>query len=109
LTTRVGTITLRVPQIRGRKFSTELFARYHRNEQALVPALMEMVADGVSTRKVAQITEELCGTKFSKSTVSELCKHVKADYFFPKIAGLKFPRRILWILLFFFLLKSFCA
>jgi len=40
----------------------------------LVLALMEMVINGVSTRKVAQITEELCGTEFSKSTVSELCK-----------------------------------
>src|SRR5690606_3924241 len=61
LTTRVGTLTLRVPRIRGGKFSTELFARYQRSEQALVLALMEMVVSGVSTRKVAQITEELCG------------------------------------------------
>jgi putative transposase len=76
LTTRVGTITLRVPRIRNGKFSTELFARYQRSEQALVLALMEMVVNGVSTRKVAQITEELCGTEFSKSTVSELCKRL---------------------------------
>lgn len=76
LTTRVGTITLRVPRIRGGKFSTELFARYQRSEQALVLALMEMVVNGVSTRKVAQITEELCGTEFSKSTVSDLCKRL---------------------------------
>ena len=51
LTTRVGTLTLRVPRIRGGKFSTELFARYQRSEQALVLALMEMVVNGVSTRK----------------------------------------------------------
>jgi len=76
LTTRVGTITLRVPRIRNGKFSTELFARYQRSEQALVLALMEMGVNGVSTRKVAQITEELCGTEFSKSTVSELCKRL---------------------------------
>jgi transposase-like protein len=76
LSTRVGTITLRVPRIRGGKFSTELFARYQRSEQALVLALMEMVVNGVSTRKVAQITEELCGTEFSKSTVSDLCKRL---------------------------------
>jgi putative transposase len=37
---------------------------------------MEMVVNGVSTRKVSQITEELCGTRFSKSTVSELCKQL---------------------------------
>jgi transposase-like protein len=41
-------------------------------------ALMKMVVNGVSTRKVSQITEELCGTKFSKSTVSELCKNLDA-------------------------------
>jgi putative transposase len=76
LTTRVGTITLRVPRIRGGKFSTELFARYQRSEQALVLALMEMVVNGVSTRKVAKVTEELCGTEFSKSTVSDLCKQL---------------------------------
>lgn len=76
LTTRVGTITLRVPRIRNGKFSTEMFARYQRSEQALVLALMEMVVNGVSTRKVSQITEELCGTEFSKSTVSDLCKRL---------------------------------
>jgi len=37
---------------------------------------MEMVIQGVSTRKVAAITEELCGVEFSKSTVSELCKNL---------------------------------
>ena len=74
LTTRVGSLVLRVPRIRNGEFSTELFARYQRSEQALVLALMEKVVNGVSTRKVTQITEELCGADFSKSTVSELCK-----------------------------------
>jgi putative transposase len=73
LTTRVGKLTLRVPQVRDGQFSPELFARYQRSEQALVLALMEMVVNGVSTRKVTAITEELCGTSFSKSTVSALC------------------------------------
>jgi transposase-like protein len=72
LTTRVGPLTLRVPQVREGSFSTELFARYQRSEQALILTLMEMVVNGVSTRKVARITEELCGTTFAKSTVSEL-------------------------------------
>jgi putative transposase len=76
LTTRVGTITLRIPQIRDGVFSTDLFKRYQRSEQALVLALMEMVINGVSTRKVAAITEELCGTSFSASTVSALCKRL---------------------------------
>jgi len=76
LHTRVGTITLSVPRIRGAKFTTELFMRYQRSEQALILAMMEMVINGVSTRKVSQVTEELCGTEFSKSTVSELCKRL---------------------------------
>ncbi len=76
MTTRVGRLTLSVPQVREGKFSPELFARFQRSEQALNLALMEMVINGVSTRKVAKITEELCGTEFSKSTVSELCKRL---------------------------------
>ena len=76
LNTRVGTLNLRVPQVRDGEFSTELFRRYQRSEQALVLALMEMVVNGVSTRKVARITEELCGTEFSASTVSNLCKQL---------------------------------
>lgn len=76
LTTRVGTLTLRVPQVREGTFSTELFARYQRSEQALILTLMELVVNGVSTRKVARITEELCGREFAKSTVSDLCKNL---------------------------------
>jgi transposase-like protein len=73
LYTRVGPVTLLVPQTRDGGFSTEIFARYQRSEQAFVLALMEMVVKGVSTRKVSAITEELCGASFSKSTVSALC------------------------------------
>jgi transposase-like protein len=72
LVTRVGTLHLAVPQDRDGTFSTELFARYQRSEQALVTTLMEMYLHGVSTRKVGAITEELCGTSFSKSQVSAL-------------------------------------
>ena len=73
LYTRVGPVTLQVPQTRDGSFSTEIFKRYQRSEQAFVLALMEMVVNGVSTRKVTNITEELCGVSFSKSTVSQLC------------------------------------
>jgi len=74
MTTRVGTLTLRVPKFRDGTFSTELFNSYQRSEQALILSMMEMVVQGVSTRKVSEITETLCGTSFSKSTVSALCK-----------------------------------
>jgi putative transposase len=71
LVTRVGVLELRVPQDRAGRFSTELFERYQRSEKALVAALVEMYVQGVSTRKVKAITEELCGHSFSASTVSE--------------------------------------
>ena len=61
MTTRVGRITLRVPRFRNGKFSTDMFTRYQRSEQALLLALMEMVTSGVSTREVTQITEEQHG------------------------------------------------
>ena len=73
LYTRVGPVTLLVPQTRDGSFSTDIFKRYQRSEQAFVLALMEMVVNGVSTRKVNAITEELCGASFGKSTVSSLC------------------------------------
>ncbi len=76
LTTRVGTLTLRVPRLRNGNFSTELFSWYQRSEQALLLALVEMVINGVSTRKITAITEELCGAEFSKFTVSDLCKRL---------------------------------
>src|SRR3546814_6961492 len=65
LVTRVGKLELRVPQDRAGRFSTELFERYQRSEQALVATLAEMYVQGVSTRKVKAITEELCGHAFS--------------------------------------------
>ena len=72
LTTRVGTLELRVPQDRGGLFRTEVFARYQRSEKALLLALAEMYVQGVSTRKVRAITEELCGHGFSASSVSAI-------------------------------------
>jgi putative transposase len=74
LTTRAGTLELRVPQDREGGFSTELFERYQRSEKALVSALAEMYVQGVSTRKVKAITEELCGHAFSASAISEINK-----------------------------------
>jgi putative transposase len=79
LRTRVGTLNLAVPQDRGGAFSTRLFARYQRNEKALVLALMQMYVEGVSTRKVKEITEELCGTSFSKSLVSQLASGLDSE------------------------------
>ncbi len=74
LITRVGKIELRVPRDRAGEFSTALFERFGRSEKALVSALAEMYVQGVSTRKVKAITEELCGHRFSASAISAINK-----------------------------------
>lgn len=79
LVTRVGAIELRVPQDREGRFSTEVFNRYERSEKALVAALAEMYVQGVSTRKVKAITEQLCGHSFSAGTISNLNKKLDAE------------------------------
>jgi len=79
LVTRVGKLELRVPQDRDGRFSTELFERYQRSEQALVATLAEMYVQGVSTRKVKAITEELCGHSFSASAISAINKRLDAS------------------------------
>ena len=76
LTTRVGTLTLEVPRDRDGTFQTQLFERYQRSEKALVLALMQMVVQGVSTRRVKKITTELCGREFSRQTVSDLTERL---------------------------------
>jgi putative transposase len=79
LKTRVGRIELSVPQDREGRFQSDLFARFQRSEKALILALQEAYLQGVSTRKVTKITEQLCGTAFSKSHVSDLCQELDAD------------------------------
>jgi len=74
LVTRVGKLELRIPQDRQGQFSTQIFERYQRSEKALVSALAEMYIQGVSTRKVKAITEELCGHAFSASAISAVNK-----------------------------------
>ena len=79
LNTRIGTIILEVPRHRNTPFHTMLFENYKRSEAALISAMVQMVINGVSTRKVSKVVEELCGTSFSKSGVSELCKRLDAE------------------------------
>jgi len=70
LKTRVGPLNLQVPQVRGASFYPKALERGSRSEKALRLALAEMYVQGVSTRKVSQITEELCGCEISSSDVS---------------------------------------
>src|SRR5262249_39346171 len=66
-------------QDRAGRFSNELFERYQRSERALVAALAEMYVQGVSTRKVKAITEELCGHSFSASSISAINQRLDAS------------------------------
>ena len=77
LITRVGRITLHVPRHRNVPFKTLVFDNYSRSEAALVAGMAEMVVNGVSTRKVSRVMETLCGTSFSKSAVSDVCKDLE--------------------------------
>jgi transposase-like protein len=70
LKTRMGAIELSVPQTRDGLFYPSCIEKGIRSERALKVALAEMYIQGVSTRKVAKITEELCGFEISSASVS---------------------------------------
>jgi transposase-like protein len=79
LHTRVGTIELRIPKDREGRFQPSLFERYQRSEKAFVLALVEMYIQGVSTRKVQKVVEQLCGVLVSASQVSALVKGLDGE------------------------------
>jgi len=72
--TRIGKVDLAIPQTRDCEFYPHSLERGLRSERALKVALAEMYVQGVSTRKVAKITEELCGFEISSSEVSRASK-----------------------------------
>lgn len=71
-TMSIGKLTLKVPRTRNGEFSPSVFEKYSRCDQAFVLSMIEMVINGVSTRKVTHIVEQLCGENVSKSFVSSL-------------------------------------
>jgi len=71
-TISVGKISLKVPRTRNGEFSPSVFEKYARCDQAFVLSMLEMVVNGVSTRKVTNVVEKLCGESVSKSFVSSL-------------------------------------
>ncbi len=97
LVTRVGKLELRVPQDRHGRFSTEVFERYQRSEKALVSSLSEMYVQGVSTRKVKAVTEQLCGHEFSASTISRI--NAKLDEELEKFARRKLEEAYPYLIL----------
>src|SRR2546423_13283327 len=70
LRTRLGELDLRIPQVRSSNFYPAALERGTRSERALKLSLAEMYVQGVSTRKVAAITEQLCGVELSSTQVS---------------------------------------
>jgi len=70
LRTRLGELDLRIPQVRNSDFYPQALERGTRSERAVKLALAEMYVQGVSTRKVKAITEQLCGFEVSSSQVS---------------------------------------
>ncbi|WP_435006471.1 IS256 family transposase [Tundrisphaera lichenicola] len=70
LHTRLGPLTVDVPQTRGIEFYPSALEKGVRSERALKLAVAEMYVQGVSTRKVAAITEKLCGLEVTSSQVS---------------------------------------
>jgi len=70
VSSRLGKLELRVPQTRDSEFYPSALERGERSQRAFKLAIAEMYVQGVSTRKVAKITEELCGTEVTSMQVS---------------------------------------
>ena len=79
LYTRVGTLALQVPQTRDGAFYPSILERYQRSEKALVLALAEAYLQGVSTRKMKMITEQLMGKEFSSASISRFSATLDAE------------------------------
>jgi transposase-like protein len=74
LKTRIGELSLQVPQVRSSEFYPSFLEKGIRSERALKLALAEMYVKGVSTRKVNDILQELCGLEISSTDVSRATK-----------------------------------
>ena len=73
LVTRIGRLNLQVPQARDcRPYQPTMFNRWQRSERALLVACADMYFQGISTRKVQDVLETMCGTDISAATVSRI-------------------------------------
>jgi putative transposase len=75
----VGTLVLQVPQTRDGAFYPSILERYQRSEKALVLALAEAYLQGVSTRKMKMVTEQLMGKEFSSASISRFSATLDAE------------------------------
>jgi len=80
LKTRLGSLNLQVPQVREGDFYPSFLERGLRSERALNLALAEMYIQGVSTRKVTSILEELCGLEVTSMDVSRAAKLLDEEF-----------------------------
>lgn len=80
LNTRIGTLELLVPQVRDSDFYPSFLERGIRSERALKLSLAEMYIQGVSTRKVSAILEELCGLQVNSTDVSRAAKLLDEEF-----------------------------
>lgn len=78
--TRMGKLELQVPQTRNTDFYPACLEKGSRSERALKLAVAEMYLKGVSTRKVAAITKELCGLEISSTQVSAMTKELDGEF-----------------------------
>jgi len=77
LATRVGSLELSVPQARGcEPYHPSMFARWQRSERALLVACAEMYFQGVSTRKVQNVLDQMCNGEISSATVSRIASEL---------------------------------
>lgn len=77
LKTRVGELALQVPQVRAcEPYHPSMFARWQRSERALLVACAEMYFQGVSTRNVRHVLEQMCGGEISSATVSRVAQEI---------------------------------
>lgn len=74
-----GKVLLKIPQVRGLEFYPSCIEKGIRSERSLKLAIAEMYVKGVSTRRVSDIVEILCGTEVSSSQVSRLAKELDAE------------------------------
>ena len=79
LTVKAGTMTLRVPKLKGAVFESAVIERYRRREQSVEEALLDMYLAGVSTRQVDDISRLLWGERMPSQTLSDKLKRVYED------------------------------
>ena len=80
LNTRMGSLELQVPQVRGLSFYPQCIEKGSRSERALKLAVAEMYLKGVSTRKVEAVTQALCGMDFTSTQVSRATKELDEEF-----------------------------